>query len=59
MFNRVDFFQSEETSLAVPGTSVSVLVDGLLCPYLEVVEIVRDDWPEFSWARLVYNPAGY
>jgi hypothetical protein len=59
MFNRVDFFQSEETSLAVPGTSVSVLVDGSLCPYLEVVEIVRDDWPEFSWARLVYNPAGY
>jgi hypothetical protein len=59
MSNRVDFFQSGETSLAVPGTSVSVLVDGLLCPYLEVVEIVRDDWPEFSWARLVYNPAGY
>ena len=36
MFNRVDFFQSEETSLAVLGTSVSVLVDGSLCPYLEV-----------------------
>jgi hypothetical protein len=59
MSNRVDFFQSEETSLAVPGTSVSVFVDGSLCPYLEVVEIVRDDWPEFSWARLVYNPVGY
>ena len=58
MSNRVDFFQSEETSLAIPGTSVSVLVDGLLCPYLEVAEIVRSDWPEFSWARLVYNPAG-
>ncbi len=59
MSNRVDFFQSEETSLAVPGTSVSVLVDGSLCPYLEVVEVVHDDRPEFSWARLVYNPAGY
>jgi hypothetical protein len=59
MSNRVDFFQSEEASLAVPGTSVSVLVDGSLCPYLEVAEIVRGAWPEFSWARLVYNPAGY
>lgn len=59
MSNRVDFFQSEEASLAVPGTSVSVLVDGSLCPYLEVAEIVRGVWPEFSWARLVYNPAGY
>jgi len=59
MSNRVDFFQSEETSLVVPGASVLVFVDGLLCPYLEVIEIVRGDWPEFSWARLVYNPAGY
>lgn len=59
MSNRVDFFQSEETSLVVPGTSLSVLVDGSLCSYLEVVEIVRDDWPEFSWVRLVYNPTGY
>ena len=58
MSNRVDFFQSEEVSLAIPGTLVSVLVDGSLCPYLEVAEIMRGDWPEFGWARLVYNPAG-
>jgi hypothetical protein len=59
MSNRIDFFQSEEVSLAVPAASGLVLVDGLLCPYLEVAEIVRGDWPEFSWARLFFNPAGY
>ena len=31
----------------------------MLCPSLEPVEIVRGDWPEFSLARLVYNPAAY
>lgn len=59
MSNRIDFFQSEETRLALPAATVSVLVDGRLCPELEVMEIVRGGWPEFSWARLAYNPAAY
>jgi hypothetical protein len=59
MSNRVDFFQPEQGQLAVAAVTVSVLVDGQLCPSLEMVEIIRDGWPEFSRARLVYNPAAY
>ena len=59
MSNRVDFFQSDQTQLAFPSATVSTLLDGSLCPYLELIEIVRCDWPEFSWARLAYNPAAY
>ena len=57
MSNRIDFFQSAQTKLAIPGATVSVLLDGVLCPDMVVTEIVRSDWPEFSWARLAYNPA--
>jgi len=59
MSNRIDFFQSEQTELSLPGATVSILLDGALCPYLELIEIVRSDCPEFSWARLIYNPAAY
>jgi hypothetical protein len=59
MSNRIDFFQSDQTQLALPAATVSILLDGSLCPCLELIEIVRGDWPEFSWARLVYNPAAY
>lgn len=59
MSNRIDFFLTEKTQLALPGATVSVLLDGQLCPYLEVVEIVRSSLPEFSWARLRVNPAAY
>ena len=59
MSNRIDFYQSEQTQLALPAASVSVFVDGVLCPTLELTEIVRSGWPEFSWAKLAYNPAGY
>ena len=59
MSNRIDFFQSGRTELALPGATVSVLLDGSLCPYLELIEIVRCGWPEFSWARLAYNLAAY
>jgi hypothetical protein len=45
--------------LTLPSASVLVLLDGVLYPYLEVLEIVRGDWPEFSLARLVYNPDGH
>jgi hypothetical protein len=59
MSNRIDFYQSEQTQLALPAASVSVFVDGVLCPTLELTEIVRSGWPEFSWAKLAHNPAGY
>jgi len=57
MSNRVDFFQSAQTQLALPGAMVSVLLDSALCPDLVVTEIVRSGWPEFSWARLIFNSA--
>lgn len=59
MSNRIDFFQSEQTSLALPAASVSILIDGVLCPDLELIEIVRSGWPDFSRVKLTYNPAAY
>ena len=59
MSNRIDFFQSEQTQLALPAVTIAVLLDGMLCPALEPIEIVRGGWPEFSWARLAYNPAAF
>ncbi|MHC4808296.1 MAG: hypothetical protein ACYTBX_18845, partial [Planctomycetota bacterium] len=59
MSNRIDFFQSAQTQLALPAATVSILLGGRLCPVLEPIEIVRCGWPEFSWARLAYNPAAY
>jgi len=57
MSNRIDFFQTEQKKLSLPAGTVSVFVNGSLCPYLEPIEIVRGDWPKFSYARLAYNPA--
>lgn len=59
MSNRIDFFQSTQTRLALPGATVSILLDGALCSLLEPIEIVRSGWPDFSWARLAYNSAAY
>lgn len=59
MSNRIDLFQSEQSKLALPAASVSILIDGQLCPVVEPVEIVRGGWPEFGWARLAYNPASH
>jgi len=59
MSNRIDFFQSTQKQMALPAASVSILAGGQLCPFLELIEIVRGGWPEFSWARLAYNPAAY
>ncbi len=59
MSNNVDFLQSSQTRIALPASSVSIFVGGRLCPFLEPVEVVRGGWPEFSWARLIYNPAAY
>jgi hypothetical protein len=57
MSNTIDFFQSEQTQLSLAAAYVSVLLDGTLCPNLEVIEIIRSGWPEFGWAKLAYNPA--
>jgi hypothetical protein len=57
MSNRIDFFQSEQKRLSLPVATVAVFVDGSLCQYLELIEIVRGGWPQFSYARLAYNPA--
>ncbi len=59
MSNRVDFFQPVRTQLELPAASVSILVGGRLCPFLEPLEIVRGGWPEFSRAVLAYNPTAY
>ena len=59
MSNRIDFFQSTQTQAALPAASVSIMIDGMFCPELEPVEIIRSGWPEFSLARLAYNPAAY
>ncbi len=59
MSNRIDFFQSAQTRLALPAAAVSVFINGSLCSDLAVIEIVRSGWPEFSWARLDYNPAAH
>ena len=59
MSNKIDFYQAEQDKLTVPAGRVSVFVEGVLCPYLEPMEIVRGGWPEFSWARLMYNRTAY
>ncbi|MBN1974195.1 MAG: hypothetical protein JW787_11185 [Sedimentisphaerales bacterium] len=57
MFNRIDYFQPEQTTMVIPASSVSVFLDGVLCPVLEPIEIVRSQWPDFSRARLIFNTA--
>jgi len=59
MSNRIDFFQPVQSELALASVTVSALLDGTLCPNLELLEIVRSGWPEFSRAKLAYNPAAY
>ena len=59
MSNRIDFFQSAQRRLSLPAATVSIFLEGSLCPYLEAIEIVRCGWPEFSWARLAVNQAAY
>ncbi|MBW8038507.1 MAG: hypothetical protein FVQ85_00745 [Planctomycetes bacterium] len=59
MSNRIDFFQSAQTQMALPAASISILIGGKLCPFLEPMEVVHDGWPKFSWARLAVNRAAY
>ena len=57
MSNRIDFYQPDLSKLTLPAATVSVSIDGSICPELQPLEIVRSGSPEFSWARLLYNPA--
>jgi hypothetical protein len=59
MSNTIELFQAEHKQLTLAAASVSVTVDGALCPELEPIEIVRSGFPDFSWARLAYNPAAF
>ncbi len=59
MSNRIDFYAPEQRDSAIPSMTISVLLDGMLCPFIEPIEIVRAGLPEFSWARLRYNPAAW
>lgn len=59
MSNRIDFYAPEQRDSAIPSMTISVLLDGTLCPFIEPIEIIRAGLPEFSWARLRYNPAAW
>jgi hypothetical protein len=52
MSNMIDLFGPEYTSLTLPGGTVAVFIDGVLCDSLEPVEIVRSGWPDFGRATL-------
>lgn len=57
MSNRIDFHLPQEHQSSVPAGRSIVFVDGVLCPYLSVKELVRASAPTYGSARLVYNPA--
>lgn len=57
MTNRVDLFQPEKNELAIPAGGAFAFIEGGLCPYLEVIEIVQDGTGDYGLARLRYNPA--
>jgi hypothetical protein len=59
MSNRIDFFEPAQMRLTLPGAVTSVLLEGSLCPFVEVVEVVRCSWQEFGWAKLAVNQAAY
>jgi hypothetical protein len=57
MTNRADLFQPEKSELAIPAGGAFAFIEGGLCPYLEVIEIVQDGTGDYGSARLRYNPA--
>jgi len=57
MTNRVDLFQPDKNELAIPAGGAFAFIEGRLCPYLEVIEIVQDGTGDYGSARLMYNPA--
>ncbi len=59
MSNRVDFYQSEKSELSIAAGRAEVFYDGSLCSQLELVEIVRAGFPEFSRAKLTSNDSSF
>jgi hypothetical protein len=59
MSNRIDVYIPQNEALAVSAVGMEVELEGCLCPFLEPLELVRAEYPEFSWAKLRYNPAGW
>ena len=59
MSNRIDFYQAEQGRFSQPSAKVSVFFEGVLCPYLELIEIVHCGWPEFGLVCLALNTAAY
>jgi hypothetical protein len=57
MTNRVDLYQAETGKPAAPAGGAFVFIEGQLCLYLEVTEIVQADKPDYGITRLRYNPA--
>jgi len=55
--NRVDLYQAERQELTLSAGGAFVFIEGLLFPYLEVVEITQGGLGEFGTARMTYNPA--
>ena len=55
MSNRIDFFQPQQNELAIPASSVSVSLDGQLCPFLAVAQISLAANPDFACAKLIYH----
>lgn len=57
MTNRVDLYQAETGKPATPAGGAFVFIEGRLCPYLEVTEIVQASTLDYGMARMRYNPA--
>ena len=56
MTNRIETFKPECRRLDLAGAMVTVWIEGRPCKDLVPIEIVRNGWPEFGWARLIHNP---
>jgi hypothetical protein len=55
MSNRIDLYQSANTDLSIPTATVTVFLEGNICPFLEVLDITKEGWPEFNRAKLRFN----
>ncbi|MFA5422698.1 MAG: hypothetical protein WC374_02450 [Phycisphaerae bacterium] len=56
MSNRIDLFHPDKPDLVLAANAAVVFLDGCLCSNLEVIEITRAAYPDFSSARFAYNP---
>ena len=53
MSNRIDYCNRLQSRLAIPSGRPVVFIDGRLCEFLEVAEIVRAGNREFGGAKLI------